>query len=131
MTADHNLTPQLRGLTQGLWFPSETEAPWTLPSWTLETVDVSSLRNVLRRNATAEVVEITPEDLIQQVEKRCQGYGDEGKAIAQQHKALIRFLTTHCEQVQVFRVGSVTVDVLIIGRTPTGIVILQTQSVET
>jgi hypothetical protein len=124
-------TPQLNGLLRGLWFPSETEAPWTIPSWTLESTDTAEVRSILRREKDTPVVQITLEELMQQIERRCRGYGDEGQAIAQQHKALAKFLTDHCSQIQVFRVGDITVDVLIVGEAPSGYVILQTQSVET
>lgn len=125
------LASQLRALIRGLWFPSETEAPWTLPTWTLQSVEASEIRRVLRRADNVAIIEITLDELLQQVTRRCQGYGDEGKAIAQQHHALAKYLTDHCTTVQVFRIGQVTIDVLLVGQTSAGPILLQTQSVET
>ena len=125
------LTVQLQALTRGLWFPSETEAPWTIPTWTLTSVEAFEVRQVLHRAAHIAVSEVTLDELVQQVTQRCQGYGDEGKAISKQHQALANFLHHHCETVRVFRVGHVTIDVLVVGQTPDGQVLLQTQSVET
>jgi len=122
---------RLKGLIQGMWFPSETEAPWTVPTWTLETTDAAELRRVLRRAEDAAIAEIGLDDLIANIEQRCQGYGDEGKAIAQQHQAIANFLKAHCDRVHVFRIGQVTVDILVVGKTTDGYVALQTQSVET
>lgn len=125
------LAAQLKALTRGLWFPSETEAPWTLPTWTLTSLDPSEIRRVLRRAPDIAVTEVTLDHLMKQVSRRCQGYGDEGEAIAQQHHALAKCLNHHCDTVRVFRVGNVTIDVLVIGQTPNHHVLLQTQSVET
>lgn len=129
--ADSELIIQLKSLINGLWLPSETEAPWTVPTWNLEVGDAEEIRQVLRREEQAPVAEMPLETLLEQVQQRCQGYGDEGKAIASQHQALANFLHQHCDLVRVFRVGEVTVDVLIVGQTPNGYVVLQSQSVET
>lgn len=94
-------------------------------------METSEIRRVLRRAAGVAVSEVTLDDLTKQVTQRCQGYGDEGNAIAQQHVALATCLKHHCDTVRVFRVGHVTIDVLVVGQTPEGHVLLQTQSVET
>ncbi|MEL6382347.1 MAG: nuclease A inhibitor family protein, partial [Cyanobacteria bacterium J06626_18] len=99
------LVTQLKALIRGLWFPSETEAPWTLPTWNLNSLEVSEVRRVLRRAGGVAVAEITIDDLTEQVDRRCQGYGDEGTAIAQQHRALAKCLKHHCDTIRVFRVG--------------------------
>lgn len=125
------LATQLKALIRGLWFPSETEAPWTMPTWPLHSMETSELRRVLRRAGDIAVSEVTLDELIEQVAHRCQGYGDEGEAITQQHRALAKYLKHHCEVIRVFRVGHVTIDVLVVGQTPDGHVLLQTQSVET
>lgn len=130
MSQDELLT-QLKTLIRGLWLPSETEAPWTVPTWTLEKDDADSIRQALRREHNANVTQMPLEQLITQVKRRCQGYGDEGKAIAAQHQTLANFLQENCDHIQVFRVGEVTVDILIVGKIADGYVVLQTQSVET
>ncbi|MEO1095366.1 MAG: nuclease A inhibitor family protein [Cyanobacteria bacterium J06638_28] len=122
---------QISALIRGLWFPSETEAPWTIPTWTLRTTEASDIRRSLHRADGVAIHEITLDDLMNQVDKRCQGYGDEGKAIAQQHHTLARYLKHHCQAVRVFRVGNITVDILLVGETPEDTILLQTQSVET
>jgi hypothetical protein len=129
--AANELVTQLKGLIQGLWLPSETEAPWTLPTWTLDSTEAADIRRVLRRGEAVPISQITLDELMAQVAQRSRGYGDEGKAIAQQHQALATFLKDHCETVYVFRVGMVTVDILLVGETANGRVVLQTQSVET
>lgn len=125
------LAAQVKGLIRGLWFPSETEAPWTVPTWTLTSADATEIRRMLRRAADVAVAEVTLETLIEQVVRRCRGYGDEGTAIARQHQALAKYLHHHCDRVRVFRVGHVTVDILVVGETAEALILLQTQSVET
>lgn len=126
---------QLNALIRGLWFPSETEAPWTLPTWKLQSMDIGEICRSLRRVPDVAVSQITLEQLLQQVTRRCQGYGDEGIAIAQQHHALANYLNHCCETITVFRVGQVTIDILIVGQVrvedSVEYVLLQTQSVET
>jgi len=125
------LPAQLTQRVQDLWLPSETEAPWTVPSWQLTTGNDAEILQVLRREAPTPVVEISLEALQQQVQQRCRGYGAEGKAIAQQHEALFDFLQERCDRLRVVRVGTAIVDVVIVGTTADGYVALQTQSVET
>lgn len=122
---------QLKKLVRELWFPSETEAPWTIPTWTIAAMDDEHIRQGLRREADAAVREISLDDLMAQVQRRCKGYGTEGQEIARQHGDLIDFLRQSCDRVRVFRVGEITVDILLIGETPNGYAVLQTQSVET
>ena len=128
---DCELVTQLKRLIQGLWWPSETEAPWTVPTWTLNDDTAHSIRQALRREANASVTQTSLDDLMAQVNRRCRGYGEEGKAISLQHQVLASFLRDQCDRIQVFRVGEVTVDILIVGETMDGYLILQTQSVET
>lgn len=125
------LTSQVQALLNGLWFPSETEAPWTLPTWSLKAIDVSDIRLVLRRDAHAAVTSISLEDLMRQIERRFRGYGEEGKNLIERHRSLITLLQENCDRVQVFRVGEVTVDILVVGEVASDQIILQTQSIET
>lgn len=125
------LRRQLQAGIQGLWFPSETEAPWTVPTWQLAAVDAAAVRQVLRRDRQTRVTEISIEDLMSQIQRRCQGYGGEGRAITQQHQALFDFLQQIGDRWRVLRVGEVTVDIVVVGETDVGYVALQTQSVET
>ena len=128
---NRQLTAQLKQLTAGLWLPSETEAPWTVPTWTLTTGDAAEIRQVLRRAEDVSVTESSLDELMAQIKQRCRAYGPEGKAIHQQHQTLFDYLQTECDRVRVFRVGTVTIDVVIVGETADGYGILQTQSVET
>ncbi len=128
---NHQLAAQLKQLTEALWLPSETEAPWTVPTWTLTTVNADEIRQVLRRAEDTPVTESSLDELMAQVQRRWRAYVAEGKAIHQQHQALAEHLQTECDRVRVFRVGAVTIDVVVVGETAKGYGILQTQSVET
>lgn len=128
---ESELIAQLKQSVEGLWLPSETEAPWTVPTWRLSTGNAPELLRVLRRTAATPITESSLEALLNQVQRRCRGYGEEGKAIAQRHQALFEFLETVGDRWRVFRVGEVTVDIVVVGETAAGYVALQTQSVET
>ena len=126
-----DLRAQLEALTRELWFPSETEAPWTIATVLLEAVDEATLLRSLHRPEGTPLTEIALADLLHQVDQRCHGYGAEGQAIAQRHRDLVQVLQAHCSTVRVFRVGAVTIDVMVVGQTAAGAIALQTQSVET
>ena len=128
---ESELISQLKSHVNGLWLPSETEAPWTVPTWELTTGDEAELLRVLRRAVSTPITEISLEALMTQVQRRCRGYGEEGKQIAQRHRALFESLKTVGDRWRVFRVGEVTVDIVVVGETAAGYVALQTQSVET
>ena len=102
-----------------------------MPTWRLSTGNAPELLRVLRRTAATPITESSLEALLAQVQRRCRGYGEEGKAIAQRHQALFEFLETVGDRWRVFRVGEVTVDIVVVGETAAGYVALQTQSVET
>jgi hypothetical protein len=126
-----DLKAQLEVLTRELWFPSETEAPWTIAAVLLEGMEEAVLLRSLHRPAGTPIVEMALDDLLHQVAQRCRGYGMEGEAIAQRHRELIQALQEQCSVVKAFRVGEVTVDVIVVGQTEAGAIALQTQSVET
>jgi|GEM_PF-6540971 len=125
------LNAQLQQRVQGLWLPSETAAPWMVPSWQLTTGNDAEILEVLGRKAHTPIAEIALQALMSQVQQRCRGYGAEGQAIAQQHQALFDFLQQSCDRLRVLRVGIAIVDIVIVGATADGYVALQTQSVET
>ena len=122
---------QLKKHIRELWFPSETEAPWKLPTWEIENSVPPELLQVLHRVPQTPIITSSWTDLMARVQQRCQGYGAEGHKVMQQHQALFEFLHQACNRIQVFRVGTVTVDIVVVGEIDDGYVALQTQSVET
>jgi hypothetical protein len=57
------------------------------------TGDAAELLQVLRRTAATPLCrKLARRALMAQVQRRCQGYGEEGEAIAQRHQALFEFL---------------------------------------
>ncbi|NEQ45378.1 MAG: hypothetical protein F6K00_18315 [Leptolyngbya sp. SIOISBB] len=129
--AANQVSSELKRQVQGLWLPSETEAPWTVPTWTLTSSNIPELRQVLWRAPETPVSETSLDELMAQVRQRCHGYGEEGKTIAQRHQELFDFLQQIGDRWRVFRAGEVTVDIVVVGEIDDGYVALQTQSVET
>ncbi|MEM9116402.1 MAG: nuclease A inhibitor family protein [Cyanobacteria bacterium P01_F01_bin.56] len=122
---------QLKRYVDGLWLPSETEAPWTVPTWELATGSETELLRVLRRGSKTPIAEISLDELRAHVQQRCHSYGAAGRSLSQQHQDLFDWLQQTCDRVQVFRVGTVTIDIVVIGIIDNHYVALQTQSVET
>ncbi|MGD1907796.1 MAG: nuclease A inhibitor family protein [Leptolyngbyaceae cyanobacterium] len=136
-----DITTQLDCLTQDLCFPSEADTPWQVVVWPESAELTDALLQHLDQPAEASVVSQSLTDLSEQVERRCRGYGAEGKAmvedrsqrtIAAQHQQLFQYLEDQLSEVQIFRVGEVTVEVVVIGVAETGDWVgVRTQSIET
>lgn len=130
--------PPLADLLADLWFPSESEAAWAVLTW--ETAgDPSpgadlgrSLAQRLGLDPGEAISPLAPEEFLDQIERRCRGYGKAGQAIAQGHRDLLAFCQAHWRDVQILRLGTGTVTVAIAGILPSGEAIaLHTQSIET
>jgi hypothetical protein len=129
-----NITAQLEHLIQDLYFPSETDTIWQVVVWPVDGPELTeaTLRQYLDQPAAAPVVPQALADLAAQVQRRCRGYGVEGQAITAQHQQLFQYLEAQLSALQGFRVGKVTVEILIMGRLETGAWLgVRTQSVET
>ncbi|MGF1460961.1 MAG: nuclease A inhibitor family protein [Leptolyngbyaceae cyanobacterium] len=121
----------LTQLTSDLWLPSETEVPWTIATWSVDTLAEDVIRQKLQRKDSAPIAKLSLAALEIEVEQRCQSYGPVGKRLMAEHRQLFNFLKQTCDRVRVLRVGTVTVDILVVGELEDEAVILQTQSIET
>ena len=129
MTAKE-ITDLLSQLSKDLLFPSESDYPlepfkWESATLTPETI----LARSLQPSDTA-IEATTLEDFFAPVVTDQDWFDDEDRAIAQRFRDLQAAIAT-LENVQVFKVGTVEIDVYIVGAIGSDLVGLKTQVIET
>ncbi|BAZ71239.1 nuclease inhibitor homolog (plasmid) [Fischerella sp. NIES-4106] len=130
---DTQIVDQLKAAADGLLMMSESEYPLEAFLW--ETKAPATPEKVLQQtnhspDTPVQVVKVddffrvatTPEDW----------HGDEEKAIVKKFQTLVETLKTNLNNLQVYRLGEVEIDVYVVGETPTGnLAGLSTKVVET
>jgi Nuclease A inhibitor-like protein len=113
MTSD-NLLETLKQASAGLRYTSESDFPFEVFSWPLDT--------------------LTPKKLLAQTgqPKDKDWYGPEEKATVARYQQLVKLLQSALSDIQVYRVGETELTVYIVGKTPEGSLAgLSTKVVET
>lgn len=149
MTNADDWIDTLKAIAQELTWTSEIDAPmdvvvWQIaPSATLSESAYPLTLEQLRRltgHEPSETVEVVEFDaFFSSAIAEQDWFGDAEKAIAAQYRSLVALMKRHLQDLRVYRVGTVRVDVYVLGRpvemqgsasTPT-IIGLATQAVET
>ena len=126
------LQAQLTEAVAGLTFPSEGEAGWQLAVWSGQLPGAEQLRERLNLDPAAPMTAVTPEEFWRGLERRCRGYGPEGKAMLQRYRQLLDLCQGNLQPFQIWRIGTVTVTVVLLGQgRDGGAIALWTESVET
>jgi hypothetical protein len=126
MTSSPNpedLIGQLTAAVAELYWMSETDAPFDIRCWPVETEGPLSPSQVL---AAAQLPSDTPievldlDTLLAPVIAPQPWYGPDERAIAERFQALQTLLHEKLEQLQVYRCGSTELDLYILGKTSVG-----------
>ncbi|MFN4796388.1 MAG: nuclease A inhibitor family protein [Pseudanabaena sp.] len=129
MTAQE-ISDRLSQLADGLLFPSESEYP--LEPFVWESTTLSS-ENILERSlqpSDTTIEAIALEDFFAPVVTDEDWFEDEDRAIAQRYRDMQGLIAT-LENVQVYKVGKVEIDVYIVGAIDPDLVGLKTTVIET
>ena len=129
MTAQE-ISDRLSQLADGLLFPSESEYP--LEPFVWESTTLSS-ENILERSlkpSDTPIEAIALEDFFAPVVTDEDWFEDEDRAIAQRYRDMQGLIAT-LENVQVYKVGKVEIDVYIVGAIDPDLVGLKTTVIET
>ena len=129
MTAQE-ISDRLSQLADGLLFPSESEYP--LEPFVWESTTLSS-ENILERSlqpSDTTIEAIALEDFFAPVVTDEDWFEDEDRAIAQRYRDM-QWLIATLENVQVYKVGKVEIDVYIVGAIDPDLVGLKTTVIET
>jgi Nuclease A inhibitor-like protein len=122
----------LREASQSLLYPSESDEPFEPVSWGSVTGELSParVRQAVGAGPGKKVEEIALEEFFKSLTQRIEGAPEEedpGK-----FKALQAVVNQHLQDTKVFRVGSVNIDVYVVGKSVDGEWVgLKTKAIET
>ncbi|MEG4584679.1 nuclease A inhibitor family protein [Microcoleus sp. MOSTC5] len=128
-----SITDQLNQASEGLLFPSETDAPFEVVSWpTQEELTQTKLLELTGHPPDAPVEMRTVDEFFAIATSEEAWHDEEERETAKRFQNLVNFLKQNLSQLQVYRVGSVEIDAYIVGVTQNGDWAgLSTQVVET
>jgi hypothetical protein len=129
MTAKE-ITDRLSTLSKDLLFPSESEYPLEPFTWESATLIPETILSRSHKPADTTIESITLEDFFAPVVTDEDWFEDEDREIAQRFRDLQAAIAT-LENVQVFRLGKIEIDVYIVGAIGPDLVGLKTQVIET
>jgi hypothetical protein len=123
----------LKSASQGLTFPSETDAPFTPFFWKTEAVEAPSADLVAAQieRAAGEIRSQSLATLFRPLIEEEDWHNDEERAEVLRYQELLKVLKSTLKQAKVFRIGKVEVDIYIVGCVSGGYAGLKTQAVET
>jgi hypothetical protein len=129
MTAKE-LTDRLTELADGLLFPSESDFLLEPFTWKSTTITPETILLRSQKTAGTAIQAITLQDFFAPVVTDEDWFEDEDREIAQRFRDLQAAIAT-LENVQVFRLGKIEIDVYIVGAIGPDVVGLKTTVIET
>ena len=129
MTAKET-TDRLTTLAKDLLFPSESEYPLEPFTWKLATLKPETILTRSQKPSDTPIEAIALEDFFAPVVTDEDWFEDEDRAIAQRFRDLQAAIAT-LENVQVFKVGKIEIDVYIVGAIGPDLIGLKTTVIET
>ncbi|WP_055073865.1 nuclease A inhibitor family protein [Pseudanabaena sp. 'Roaring Creek'] len=121
---------RLSTLAKGLQFPSESEFPLEPFLWESTTLLPANILHRANKPAIAPIEAIALQEFFAPVTDEREWYDDDERAIAQRFRDLEMEISA-LENVQVFKVGQVEIDVYIVGAIDLDLVGLKTTVIET
>jgi hypothetical protein len=132
MTSGNDLLNTLKQTSAGLQYTSESDYPFEVFSWHLDTLTPKKL---LAQTGHPKGTAIQLEDFdkfFAQVTQEKDWYGPKEKETVVQYQQLVKLLRSALSDIQVYRVGQIELDIYIVGKTPEGFFVgLSTKVVET
>jgi hypothetical protein len=128
-----SIVAQLKQASQGLLFLSETDAPFEVIHWqTQEQLTPAKLLQLTEHSPDAPVELQTVDEFFAIATQEEDWHDEEERETVKLFQNLVSVLKQNLSQLQVFRVGSINIDVYIVGVTPGGeLAGLSTKLVET
>ena len=129
MTAKQ-ITDRLSILSKDLLFPSESDFPLEPFTWESATITPEIILTRSKKPADTAIESINLEDFFAPVMTDEDWFDDEDRQVAQRFRDLKTAIAT-LENVQVFKVGTIEIDVYIVGAIGSDLVGLKTTIIET
>jgi hypothetical protein len=139
---DDTLQPdvdRLQALVDGLWYPSETDAPITVVVWPISPSENNSEESALPQELAQELAAAgTPitqhpaEQFFQPILSQPFWHSPQGDHLAQRYQSLQAVLQPCLSHLRTYRIGQVDITLYLIGQHPSGHYLgLKTHLVET
>ncbi|HEY9615362.1 MAG TPA: nuclease A inhibitor family protein [Microcoleaceae cyanobacterium] len=130
-----DLLNQLQAATQGLLWMSESDYPFEVVHWqqpTTTPITAERLLQLTDRPLNTPIEQIDLDILFATATQSCSWFGVEEQAQVGRYQQLVQLLKQHLQHPIVYRVGSINLDIYILGQTEAGDWVgLKTHAVET
>lgn len=132
---EFDIPKKLKSLSQNLVWMSESDYPFDIFTWSnqeLEEVNIQKLLQKTNHSLEAPVKVIDIDKFFHRATREQEWYDEEEKETAKKYQALVETLKQNLDNIQVYQVGEVEIDVYIVGKSKSGDWVgLSTKSVET
>ncbi|WP_449415993.1 nuclease A inhibitor family protein [Phormidium nigroviride] len=127
------ITAQLTQASEGLLFPSESDAPFEVVHWKAEGIlTPATLLQLTGHSPNSPVTMMSVDEFFATATQTEDWHDEEEKETVRKFQQLVSVLKQNLSQLQVYRVGSIEIDAYIVGVTQNGDWAgLSTQVVET
>jgi hypothetical protein len=130
-----DIPKKIKSLSQDLLWMSESDYPFDTFTWSNQEVKEVNTQNLLQKthhSLDAPVKVIDVEKFFQRATDQKDWYDDEEKETAKKYQALVETLKQNLNNIQVYKIGDVEIDVYIVGQLKSGDWVgLSTKAVET
>ena len=132
LKTDNELLSQLRSLTSNLLWMSEADYPFEVFIWDEKTITPEQLKAKTGHNLDIPIEVKEIDKFFKQAVKEEDWHNEEEKTEVKQYQLLLKMLKQNLNNIQVYRLGKVEVDIYIIGVTASGhLAGISTKAVET
>ena len=132
---EFDIPKKIKSLSQDLVWMSESDYPFDTFTWSNQELEEVSTKNLLQKtnhSLDAPVKVIDMEKFFQRATAQKDWYDSEERKIAKKFQALVVTLKQNLDNIQVYKIGDVEIDVYIVGQLKTGNWLgLSTKAVET
>ena len=116
-----SIATQLKQASKGLFFLSETDAPFEVIHWSAQgELTPAKLLQLTNHPPDAPLKMLAVDDFFAIATQEEDWHDEEERETVKLFQNLVSVLKQNLSQLQVFRVGSINIDVYIVGATPSG-----------
>ena len=130
-----DIPKKIKSLSQDLLWMSESDYPFDIFTWSSQELEEVNSKNLLQKtnhslDAPVKVVDL--EKFFQRATDEKDWYDSEEKETAKKYQTLLETLKQNLDNIQVYKIGEVEIDVYIVGQLKSGDWVgLSTKAVET
>ncbi len=127
-----DIVDKLKQASDGLQCMSESDYPFEVLQWEGQEPTAETIIQQTDHIPDTPIETVQLDEFFQNATQEEDWHNDEEKETVAKFKALVKTLKTNLSDIQVYRLGTVEIDIYIIGKTSTGTIAgLKTQVVET